>query len=87
MDLKQVGLWLWLTDALYKVPGCKIVIACQVVNVTSATMFLGENNKVLRKYNGKVVEGIPNPVTLCIPETGKVRDLNVDVGHHLFYLI
>ena len=53
--------------------------ACQLANVTSATMFLGGNKEILQTHYSDIVNDIYNSVPLYIPVAEKAEELNVDI--------
>ena len=56
---------------------------CQLAEVTFATIFLGENKEIRRKYYSKVVKEIYNPALVYMSVAGKAEELTMDVGQDL----
>ena len=52
--------------------------------VTSATVFVGENEEILREHYDEVVKGISNLTPLYLPESKQEKKECVDVGQNIF---
>ena len=46
---------------------------------------LVKNQEIPGKHRSKAVEGTHDPTPLYMPEAGKIRDVNVDVGQDLIW--